>query len=83
MCISVSCKNVCKTCRRLGELLRQEQERLHKMKMEGHTIYMEYAQKGRDAKVIKQVSSILLLLLVCISCAITGQAENSVFICRV
>lgn len=41
-------------CLRLGELLRQEQERLHKMKMEGHTIYMEYAQKGRDAKVIKQ-----------------------------
>ena len=79
MCISVSCKNVCKTCRRLGELLRQEQERLHKMKMEGHTIYMEYAQKGRDAKVIKQVSSILLLL-VCMSCAIMGQAGNSVFI---
>jgi len=47
--------DVWKTCRRLGELLRQEQERLRAMMMEGHTIYREYAQQGQDAKISKQV----------------------------
>jgi len=44
-------------CRRLGELLRQEEERLHKMKLEGHALYIEYVQQGHDAKLLKQVSS--------------------------
>jgi len=42
-------------CRRLGELLRQEEERVRTMKMEGHAIYLLYVQQGRDAKISKQV----------------------------
>ena len=49
--------NVWKTFRRLGELLRQEQERLRAMKMEGHAVYLQYVQQGRDAKISKQVRS--------------------------
>jgi len=44
-------------CRRLGELLRQEQERLHQMKVEGHAIYLQYVQQGNEAKTSKQVRS--------------------------
>ena len=51
-------EDVMKMCRRLGELLRQELERQRKMKMEGHTVYLEYVQRGQDAKVSKQVTSI-------------------------
>ena len=28
------------------------------MKMEGHTVYLEYVQRGQDAKVSKQVMNI-------------------------
>jgi len=44
------------TCRRLGELLRQEQERLRRMKLEGHEVYLQYVQQGHDAKIAKQVN---------------------------
>jgi len=47
--------NVFKMCRRLGELLRQEQERLRAMESEGHGLYLLYVQQGRDAKISKQV----------------------------
>ena len=48
---------VWKSCRRLGELLRQEQERVRAMKMEGHAIYQQYVQQGHDAKISKQVKT--------------------------
>jgi len=44
-------------CRRLGELLRQEQERVRQMKLEGHEVYLQYVQQGRDAKISKQVTN--------------------------
>jgi len=51
-------------CRRLGELLRQEQDRVQKMKMEGHRVYQEYVQHGKDAKVSKQVCGVVTCHLV-------------------
>lgn len=41
-------------CLRLGELLRLERERVEKMKLEGHRVYLEYVQRGQDAKISKQ-----------------------------
>jgi len=39
----------------LGKKLREEQEREHKLKIEGYDIYQGYVKQGMDTRIMKQV----------------------------
>jgi hypothetical protein len=45
----------------LGQKLKEEEERLHKLKLEGYEIYQEYIKQGMEARTTKQVIVISII----------------------
>ena len=40
----------------LGQQLKEEEERQHKLKLEGYEVYQAYVRQGTEARAAKQVS---------------------------
>ena len=42
----------------LGQQLKEEEERLHQLKLEGHEVFQEYVQQGKEAIASKQARNL-------------------------
>jgi hypothetical protein len=49
--------------RELGQQLKEEEDRLHKLKLEGYEVYQDYVKQGTEARIAKQVRMLHIHLL--------------------